>query len=240
MNPVMKKNNKSVSVLIKPGRWPLSCLLFFYVSACTNSSAYQAYIPTREDSIKNERKIHRALGRIAAVSALIKSGDVVTRLGSDFTSECLRQINTRDKTWSHCGIASVEHDSVFVYHALGGEFNPDETIRRDYITVFADPANNRGIGIYRQKLDKTQTTQLLNITHKLYNNKTKFDMDFDLQTDERMYCAEFVYKAFLWSTNGRVQFDSSKIKDKVFIGVDDILLYPGCRNIEKLFYRQMQ
>lgn len=218
----------------------MSCLLFFYVSACTNSSAYQTYTPTREDSIKDERMIQHALGRIAAVSGLIKSGDVVTRRGSDFTSECLRQINTRDKTWSHCGIASVEHDSVFVYHALGGEFNPDETIRRDYIKVFADPANNRGIGIYREELDETDTRQLLTITRQLFNNKTKFDMDFDLQTDERMYCAEFVYKAFLWSTNGRIHFDSSKIRDKVFIGVDDILLYPGCRNIEKLFYSKMQ
>ena len=218
----------------------MSCLLFFYVSACTNSSAYQTYTPTREDSIKNERMIQQALSRIPAVSALIKSGDVVTRRGSDFTSECLRQINTRDKTWSHCGIASVEHDSVFVYHALGGEFNPDETIRRDYIMVFADPANNRGIGIYRQELDKTQTTQLLSITQKLYNKKTKFDMDFDLKTDERMYCAEFVYKAFLLVNNGNIHFDNSKIKDKVFIGVDDILLYPGCRNIEKLFYSKMQ
>ena len=184
--------------------------------------------------------IQRALIRIAVISKQIKSGDIITRRGSDFTSECLRQINTRDKTWSHCGIASVEHDSVFVYHALGGDFNPDETIRRDHIKTFADPANNRGIGVYREQLDQPQTRELLSITQKLFENKTRFDMDFDLRTDERMYCAEFVYKAFLWSTNGQVHFDSSRIKDKVFIGVDDIILYPGCSNIEKLFYRQMQ
>ncbi len=224
--------------MIKPGRWLLSCLLFFYLTACTHSSAYQTYIPTREDSLQDEALVKQAMINISTIAKAIKSGDVITRTGSDFTSECLRQINVHDKTWSHCGIASIENDSVFVYHALGGDFNPDQSIKRDYITVFADPVNNRGIGIYRQQLNERQLTQLLNTTHQLYKDKTKFDMDFDLQTDDRMYCAEFVYKAFLWSTNGAVHFDSSTIKDKTFIGVDNIILYPGCRNIEKLFYRQ--
>ncbi len=61
---------------------------------------------------------------------------MVLRTGNDFTSESLRQLSFTDKTYSHCGIASIENDSIFIYHALGGEWNPDEKLRRDPIELF--------------------------------------------------------------------------------------------------------
>lgn len=236
----MIKGFKRTSVLIKPGRWLQSCLLFFYISSCNNSNGYHTYIPSKQDSIQATTLVKHSLIRINQISKKIKSGDVITRTGSDFTSECLRQINGRDKTWSHCGIASIENDSLFVYHALGGDFNPDEKLKRDDITVFADPVNNRGIGVYREQIDENENITLIKIAKKLYAQQLKFDMDFDLKTDERMYCAEFVYKAFLWSTQNRIHFSSSTIKEKTFIGVDDIILHEHCRQIEKLFYKSMQ
>src|SRR4051812_41975620 len=63
--------------------------------------------------------------------SVIKSGDIITRLGSDITSEMIRQFNQKDKSFSHCGIASIEHDTVFIYHAIGGEFNPDQKLKRE-------------------------------------------------------------------------------------------------------------
>jgi hypothetical protein len=133
--------------------------------------------------------------------------------------------------------ASIEHDSIFVYHALGGEFNPDQQLRRDYLPVFADPNSNRGIGIFRQQLSAKELAYLLTIVKKLYAAGVMFDMKFDLQTDERMYCAEFVYKAFLWATSQRIRFSTSILNEKVFVGVDDIFLYPQCRQVQQTFYK---
>ena len=83
---------------------------------------------------------------------LIQNGDLILRTGRDFTSEIMRQLSTKDKTYSHCGIASIEHDSVFVYHSIGGEWNPDQKLRRDPFEIFCNPFENRGFGIFRYKL----------------------------------------------------------------------------------------
>ena len=236
MMGAMKDAANLITVLIKNKRWHWCCLLFFYVCSCKHSPQYQSVTLTKEDTAKTIVFIKKAFTNIYIAQNDIQNGDIITRLGNDFTSECLRQINVRDKTWSHCGIASIEHDSIFVYHALGGEFNPNQQLRRDHLPVFADP-NTRGMGIYRQQLSAKELYVLLIIIKKLHAARVMFDMKFDLQTDERMYCAEFVYKAFLWATNQQIHFTTSIVKEKVFVGVDDIFLYPQCKQIKKVFYK---
>ena len=212
-------------------------LIFLPVLQLNHSSGYDNLVLTKEDSAKTILFIKKAFDKINTAQNDIQNGDIITRIVNDYTSECLRQINVRDKTWSHCGIASIEHDSIFVYHALGGEFNPDEQLRRDCLQVFANPVTNRGIGIFRQHLSAKELQALLIIVKRLYAAGVMFDMKFDLQTDERMYCAEFVYKSFLWATNQRIQFNNSRVKEKIFVGVDDIFLYPGCSPVETIFYK---
>lgn len=234
----MKDAANLTIVLIQIKRWHWCCLLFFYLCcSCNHSSGYDNLVLTKEDSAKTILLIKKAFDKINTAQNDIQNGDIITRVGNDFTSECLRRINVRNKTWSHCGIASIEHDSIFVYHSLGGEFNPDEQLRRDYLQVFANPVTNKGIGIFRQQLSAKELQALLIIVKKIYGAGVMFDMKFDLQTDERMYCAEFVYKAFLWATKQRIHFNTSKVKEKIFVGVDDIFLYPGCSTVETIFYK---
>ena len=64
-----------------------------------------------------------------------------------------------------------------------------------------------------------------------------FDMKFDLKSDDRMYCAEFVYKSLLWGTKGKLTFNTSHIKDFAFIGVDDLFLHPLCREQKRILYK---
>ena len=90
------------------------------------------------------------------------------RTGRDFTSETMRQLSLKDKTYSHCGIASIEHDSVFVYHSIGGEWNPDQKLRRDPFEIFCNPFENRGFGIFRYKLSPRRKCTLISIVQKFY------------------------------------------------------------------------
>jgi Permuted papain-like amidase enzyme, YaeF/YiiX, C92 family len=220
------KDAVSLSIdLIKNKRWLFCCLLFFCVCNCN-------YAPDNKNFLTK-----KAFDKILVAQNDIQDGDIITRLGNDFTSECLRQINVRDKTWSHCGIASIEHDSIFIYHALGGEFNPDQRLRRDYLYLYADPNTTKGIGIFRHQLSAGEISQLIYMVKKMYTAGVMFDMKFDLETDERMYCAEFVYKAFLWATGQRVQFNTSTVKEKKIVGVDDVFLYRRCKQIKKVFYK---
>jgi Permuted papain-like amidase enzyme, YaeF/YiiX, C92 family len=217
-------------------RWPLCCLIFLLFSC--NNPANNHHLPiAKTDSLKELQKEARAYLQIAAAKEKILTGDLIVRTGNDFTSESLRSLNQRNKTYSHCGIASIENDTLFVYHALGGEFNPDQQICRDRFEFFADPITNRGIGVYRYQLAEADIRNLMITVKKLKVLGVTFDMKFDLQTNDKMYCAEFVYKSYLMGTNGKLQFSTSRLGDFTFIGVDDLFLQPLCTQQQNILYK---
>ncbi len=220
----------------------MSCLIFLCTASCGLSSCdrggnYNSYTVSKEDSTRQMQKVERAFLQIDSVKKSIATGDLIVRTGNDFTSESLRSLNQRDKTYSHCGIASIENDTLFIYHALGGEWNPDQKIRRDRFEFFAEPYSNRGIGIYRFQLAETDIKTLMVTVKNLYRMGIMFDMKFDLKSNDHMYCAEFVYKCYLMGTNGKLQFTTSHLGDFEFIGVDDLFLEPLCKEQKKILYQ---
>ncbi|MCU0334027.1 MAG: hypothetical protein MUF62_03130 [Chitinophagaceae bacterium] len=136
----------------------------------------------------------------------VRTGDMVLRLGSDITSEMLRQMNLTDKRYSHCGIASKEGDSIFVYHAIGGEFNPDQKIKREPLFSFAHPADNKSVAIYRPRSGSGQ--RIADTAAAYHRRGIPFDMQFDYATEDRFYCAEYVAKTLIrgLSDSGWLQF----------------------------------
>lgn len=223
--------------MLIPGKRWLACCLLFFLAACHNNVPVQPLVITKEDSLKEAARIDRAIATVDSLAAIIRTGDLITRTGNDFTSESLRTLNQHDKTYSHCGIASIEHDSVFVYHALGGEFNPDQKIRRDPLELFAEPYDNRGIGIFRYRLEKAEIKSLVQQVIELFNAGIMFDMQFDLATDDRMYCAEFVCKSYTTGTGNKLQFNHSHIGKFEFVGVDDLFTHPACAEIKRVLYK---
>lgn len=218
-------------------RWLTGCLIFLSASCGSKHAEVDVLVPTAQDSILKEQKADRAFEAIGAAKKNIRTGDLILRTGADFTSESLRSLCQRDQTYSHCGIASIEHDSVFVYHALGGEWNPDQKIRRDPIELFAEPYSNRGIGIYRFSLDKQAVDTLMQTVFQLYRAGVMFDMKFDLKTDDHMYCAEFVYKCYKMGTRDKLRFNKSHIGAFEFIGVDDLFLQGDCKKQYSVVYK---
>ena len=194
-------------------------------------------IITREDSIKNEQRIGRAFASIHLLEKDIRTGDLVTRTGNDFTSQSLRKLCQRDQTYSHCGIASIENDSLFIYHAMGGEWNPDEKLRRDPWALFAEPYSNNGIGLFRFDMPDSSIKKLLKAVHGFYGSGLTFDMKFDLATDNKMYCAEFIYKSYLKASDQKMVFNKSHIGNFEFIGPDDIFLHPLCKKGVQIVYK---
>ena len=225
----MKKNNTGI-------RWLYGCLIFFMFS-CSDQPVYNKLNNTSIDTLKALARIQRTDTALQTLKKNIHTGDVVTRAGNDFTSESLRSLNQRDKTFSHCGIASIEHDSLFIYHALGGEWNPDQKLLRESFENFTSPADNTAAGIFRFNISEKINNKLIAVVQQYYHAGIKFDLDFDLKTDDKMYCAEFVYKSFLTASDSTINFSRSHINGFEFIGVDDIILDPHCVKIGFLNYR---
>ena len=198
------------------------------MASCKNQINYRQLKLTHEDSSQIILKNERACIAITKAKPLIQQGDIITRTGNDFTSQSLRQLSFTDKTYSHCGIASIEHDSVFVYHALGGEWNPDEKLRRDPVELFCNPIENRGFGIFTFNFNRQQQNNLDSVVRAWYKKGVMFDMKFDLKTDDRLYCAEFVSKAINTASKKQITFAVSKLNDFEFIAVDNIILHKNC------------
>jgi hypothetical protein len=238
----MRKKNRFLSKLSSPfmetrgSKWLLLYLSFFFI-ACNNSSEYNPLKLTAKDSIEIKLKDERAFASIEKVKSIIQQGDMILRTGNDFTSESLRKLSIIDKTYSHCGIASIENDTIFIYHALGGEWNPNEKLRRDPLELFCNPQENRGFGIFSFNFDAIQINKLDSIVKAWYNKGLMFDMKFDLLTDDRMYCAEFVSKAVSLGSNKRINFSTSKINNFEFIAVDNLFLNAACTQKQRIKYQ---
>jgi hypothetical protein len=223
----------SISKKLMKQRWLIGCLLFFII-ACGSKKQFTQLAATKTDSIQFEKKITSALDSISCYKKLVRTGDLILRTGKDFTSETMRLLSLHDKTYSHCGIASIEDDSVFVYHSIGGELNPDGRLRRDPFELFCNPYESSGFGIFRYNLSQTENKELLAVVHRLYRSKVKFDMSFILASNDRMYCSEFVYKVLNTAINHKIILPTTFINSVQFIAIDNLFLNPLCRQVKRV------
>lgn len=159
---------------------------------------------------------------IDSVVRLLHDGDIALRTGADMTSIMLRGMNQRDRSFSHCGIVLVEDGYPFVYHSIGGEDNPDARLRRDSARWFFSPATNERLGIARLDLDSGQFARLGAVARRYFKAGIPFDMDFDLVSDDRFYCAEFVLKSVQEAVADPHYFTHSKAMNREYVGVDNI------------------
>ena len=197
---------------------------------------------------------------IKMVADSIHEGDLILRGGNDFISESLSDFSQKEKLYSHSGIAMMENGTMYIYSNMAGDINPDEIIRRDLVDSFITPVHNIAIGVYRYDLTSTELEKLKNIVHTHYMNKLQFDMNFDLSTDDKMYCAEMIAKSVEQATGLRITFSKSlittalkekylkKLLDKKvipsakvaeqreYIALDNLYMNPHCRQVTKIVF----
>ena len=215
----------------------MRCLLFLVI-ACQAKNHYETPIPSKTDSIKEAQKITAAIDAIYMNRKMVKPGDLIVRSGRDYTSETMRKLSVVDKTYSHCGIASVEHDSLFVYHSIGGEWNPDQKLRRDPFEIFCNPFENRGFGIFRYTLNPKENARLISIVQNFYKHGIMFDMKFDLISDDRMYCTEFVYKAVEEASHNKISLPTTTLNHLTFVATDNLFINPACIELKRVVFNR--
>lgn len=190
------------------------------VSACDDQSVKSK--PKRKIEMIAINKTQESLIKLGIQN--LKDGDIVLRTGNDVISNLFAQLNKTDKTYSHCGIAFYENHSWVVYHSIGGEDNPDEKLRREPFKNFVHPQHNLGFGICRYILPKKQLDTLHKIVHTFYAAQIPFDMKFDLQSNDRLYCAEMIYKAFNKATQQTNFFTTTIHQGFEYVSTDNIFV----------------
>lgn len=155
----------------------------------------------------------------------IRTGDLVLRHSEGFSSDIFKGANRRETLYSHAGIAIKNTDgSVDVYHMLGGVDNPRFNLKRDSVQAFVSPTFAKSFALYRYDLSDNERLYVDSLVRYLYRSNLQFDMNFDLKTDNKMYCSEFVYKVILLSTKKKEYLPLSERNGKRFVGVDDLYL----------------
>ena len=208
--------------------FPVFLFLFFWV-ACKPHPQKKSSVPSAVTMAADFRMIDSA-------KPLIQNGDIVFRNGNDEVSQAARSMNRKDTSFSHCGLVFIENDSIVVYHALGGAYNPSQKLRRDPLDSFCTPADNNAFGIYRYNLKKNQLEKLKSVVKDYYRAGLKFDLFFNYQSDDVMYCSEFVFKSLNKSVDGA--YSKYVRLDTIPFGVttDDIFLNENCRLIKRKKY----
>ncbi len=174
---------------------------------------------------------------VDATVRMLKSGDIVLRTGADITSYMFTQMNRQNKTYSHCGIVVVEDGYPFIYHSIGGEDNPDQKLKRDSAGFWFSPANNLGHGVVRYDMTSIQCERLVQSTLRFFREQIPFDMDFDLNTDDRLYCAELVYKVVNEAMDNPEYIKASTMFGYAFVAIDNLFLHTHASFICQVRYK---
>jgi len=197
-------------------------LIWAVVSATAFLSCQTAAEPGQSNLKEEMRNLEFQEKILPEIKSVLEPGDIVFRMGTDITSYMFAELNEKDKRFSHCGIANLEDGKWYIYHSLGGEFNPDQTMLKEPIEWFAAPGESKNLGIFSPALKSLQKNKMLSVVRGWYAMEIPFDMQFDLATNDRMYCAEMVTKALVAGTGNADWVHISRRGNLNYIDTEDL------------------
>ncbi len=227
-------------------------VLAILAAGCRRNQGSQAVDQMGTTRVMPKKTDKEILQFIKDNKSKIRNGDLIERADDDLVSESMRNFSKNDKTFSHCGLAFIEDGEVYVYNNMAGEENKSEKMMREPYDSFVSPANKSGFGIFRYTFTDAEIEKLHEVTKENHAKGMLFDKTFDLKTDDKMYCAEMIYKFIKTATDGRIQLPTSKIdnfkikdpkykgmvmKQFEYVGLDDLFLNPFCKPVVRISYK---
>lgn len=160
-----------------------------------------------------------------------RTGDLVVRSGTGIISDMFRKFSLHDQKYSHAGLLSVEDGRAYVYHTIGGEENVTNKLRKETLESFCNPLSNEAAAIYRYPLTKKEEENVAAKVQYYYKEGLEFDTKLDLETDEKMYCSEFVYKVISRCTANKNMIPLTSISGISYVAIDNLYINAFCKPI---------
>lgn len=127
--------------------------------------------------------------------SLIESGDLVFRRGRSLTSRVVLSADKRPY-YSHVGIVYLTEKDTLVVHAVpGDQFNSSIPVKADPLRNFIDRQYAEAIAIRRLKNNRV-ANQVAKTAYNYVLDSVFFDSEFDIESPDRMYCTELVWRAY--------------------------------------------
>lgn len=151
--------------------------------------------------------------------SLLKNGDLILRKGRSVESYAVYSAD-KEAEFTHIGMVVYENKIPFVIHAVP---HKNKTLKKESVQDFLKPKNASKFAIYRSSFSSEVLRNVTSEVKKFYNNKIVFDNNYNLETDNEMYCTELILKAF---KNNNIQLNL-KIKELGYLVGKHLILFPS-------------
>lgn len=123
----------------------------------------------------------------------IRNGDLVFRLGRSVESRFVKSTGEQCG-FSHVGIMVWFGDTLKVVHAVPKEHN--DSIVCEVIEKFLSQERAQQAGFFKVKCIDSIANSAAEYGIGKFNEGCMFDHDYELNDDAKMYCTEFVWRAY--------------------------------------------
>jgi hypothetical protein len=126
-----------------------------------------------------------------------RTGDLVFRRGKSVESQAVL-LTDRNSGYSHVGILFLSGAKPFVIHAVPpGPGNEEGLIRCESLGSFLSFEKSTRAAVYRVPgIGEKTLERIVQWGRRSFDERLKFDDEYDLTTDHKLYCTELIWKCY--------------------------------------------
>ena len=235
------------------------CIILFSLAFSACNSADQP-TPPPVTALTAQQQVQLS---VDSLKAACSEGDLILHLNDDIVGSTIRNMNEKDKSFSHSGIVVIRDGKKMVcniYPALKPDSKTD-TIRYEPLDSFLNPTLNLDAGLFRYDLSPLEKKSFLATLEEMKAKNPHFDERYDYSTDDKLYCSEMISKALVKATNGRYTFKKITLSDQMvrlfmiyyankkyteqevrnmqYVSIDNLYNIPQCKEIMRVHLKYL-
>ncbi|MCX6246219.1 MAG: YiiX/YebB-like N1pC/P60 family cysteine hydrolase [Bacteroidetes bacterium] len=127
-----------------------------------------------------------------------KTGDLVFRRGKSAASQAVL-LTDQNSCYSHVGILSIVKGRCFVIHSVPyEEGNGNDEMKCERLESFLSFEKASRAAVYRvRQMSDADLIKAVEWARRAFDSRVKFDADYNLLSDDKLYCTELIWKSFL-------------------------------------------
>lgn len=151
---------------------------------------------------------------------LLQEGDLVFRRGYGVDSTVAMNFSEGEKRYSHAGLLVKRGGVFFVVHS-------EDDAEHGHYGIYPEPLreflkDSPVWGVYRFKLSRKTRQKIAEAALHMTKRDIKFDYDFDLHDDDKMYCTEFIYKTVNRTVGKTIIRPGKRFMSRDFVTISDL------------------
>lgn len=150
----------------------------------------------------------------------LKNGDIILRRGYGMDSIVAANFSDKEKRYSHAGVIVIENDKVYVMHSQKSIPKGFDGVVKENLSSYLKQVKIWAVYRYLD-IDRSK---LIDYMKSILKNGVRFDMDFDISTNDKMYCSEFVYKSFNAVSNKPIIQATKRFISKQYVTITDLYI----------------